>query len=104
MQRVTQMSEFDTSVFDRIVQYGSAEQRTSLARQLAAFLADPETPVAERKAVVPAVVALASDWFLGQPAGPLIWIGVVVVSVGVLIASGLFERPVPAIKRARIKG
>ena len=54
-------------------------------------------------ALTPAVVALASDLFLGQPAGPLIWIGVVVVSVGVLIASGLFEKPVPAIKLAKMK-
>lgn len=43
-------------------------------------------------ALTPAVVAMASDFFLGQPASPMIWIGVVVVSVGVLIASGLFER------------
>lgn len=47
-------------------------------------------------ALTPAVVALASDWFLGQPAGPMIWVGVVVVSVGVLIASGMFERQAAA--------
>jgi len=43
-------------------------------------------------ALTPAIVALASDWFLGQPASPMIWIGVFVVSIGVLIAAGLFER------------
>ena len=43
-------------------------------------------------ALTPAIVALASDWFLGQPASDMIWIGAVVVSAGVLIASGLFER------------
>lgn len=55
-------------------------------------------------ALTPAVVALASDIFLGQPASPMIWVGVVVVSVGVLIASGLFEKPVPAIKLAKMRG
>ncbi|WP_340109528.1 DMT family transporter [Pikeienuella sp. HZG-20] len=47
-------------------------------------------------ALTPAVVALASDLFLGQPARPLIWAGVAVVSVGVLIASGVMERRRPA--------
>lgn len=55
-------------------------------------------------ALTPAVVALASDWFLGQPASPMTWVGVVVVSIGVLIASGLFEKPVPAIKLAKMRG
>lgn len=43
-------------------------------------------------ALTPAIVALASDIFLGQPATPLVWVGVAVVSAGVLIASGVFER------------
>ncbi|MEM7267663.1 MAG: DMT family transporter [Pseudomonadota bacterium] len=43
-------------------------------------------------ALTPAVVAVASDWFLGQPASSMIWVGVAVVSVGVLIASGVFDR------------
>lgn len=55
-------------------------------------------------ALTPAIVALASDVFLGQPASPMIWVGVVVVSVGVLIASGLFEKPTPAIKLAKMRG
>ena len=43
-------------------------------------------------ALTPAVVAAAAEIFLGQPATPLTWAGVGVVSVGVLIASGIFER------------
>lgn len=43
-------------------------------------------------ALTPVVVALASDFFLDQPATPLVWAGVAVVSTGVLIASGVLER------------
>lgn len=43
-------------------------------------------------ALTPAIVALASDLVLGIPAKPLVWVGVAVVSAGVLIASGIFER------------
>ncbi|MEX2520558.1 MAG: DMT family transporter [Paracoccaceae bacterium] len=43
-------------------------------------------------ALTPAVVALASDLFLGEPARPLTWIGIAVVSIGVLIASGAVGR------------
>jgi len=52
-------------------------------------------------ALTPAVVALASDWFLGQPASSMTWIGVIVVSFGVLIASGLFEKSAPAEEPAK---
>ena len=55
------MSEFDTSVFDRIIESGSVDQRISLAQQLADFIQDPDTPATERNAVVPAMVRLASD-------------------------------------------
>jgi len=43
-------------------------------------------------ALTPVVVALASDIFLGQPATTLTWVGAGIVSVGVLIASGIFEK------------
>lgn len=43
-------------------------------------------------ALTPAIVALASDIVLGVSATPFAWIGVAVVSSGVLIASGIFER------------
>ena len=43
-------------------------------------------------ALTPAIVALASVIFLDQPATPLVWFGVAVVSCGVLIASGIFGR------------
>lgn len=43
-------------------------------------------------ALTPVVVAVASDLVLGQPATPLVWAGVAVVSCGVLIASGVLER------------
>ena len=55
------LSGIDTSVFDRISDSGSTGQRLSLAGQLAEFLSDPETPEAEREAVVPAVLKLATD-------------------------------------------
>ena len=54
-------SEFDTSVFDKITECGEVEQRISLAHQLARFVQDTEVPAAERDAVVPAMVALATD-------------------------------------------
>lgn len=47
-------------------------------------------------ALTPVIVALASDLVLDQPATPLVWVGVVVVSAGVLIASGVLEREVYA--------
>lgn len=53
--------EFDTSVFDRITQSGDVEQRISLAGQLARFVQDLEAPIAERGAVVPAMINLATD-------------------------------------------
>lgn len=43
-------------------------------------------------ALTPAAVALASDVFLGMPAKPLVWAGIAVVSIGVLIASGVMAR------------
>lgn len=43
-------------------------------------------------ALTPAAVALGSDLFLDQPATPLIWAGIAVVSAGVLISSGVMER------------
>lgn len=43
-------------------------------------------------ALTPAVVAVASIIFLGDEASAMTWLGVAVVSVGVLIASGVFER------------
>lgn len=43
-------------------------------------------------ALTPVIVALASDLFLDQPATTLTWAGAAVVSVGVLIASGIFEK------------
>ena len=47
-------------------------------------------------ALTPAIVTAASELALGQPATELTWIGVAVVSAGVLIASGVFERrPAP---------
>lgn len=51
----------DTSVFLTVIETGSAEQRMALARQLAAFLARPDTPEGERSLVIPAVLKLAVD-------------------------------------------
>lgn len=43
-------------------------------------------------ALTPAVVALAAETVLGEAGNPLVWVGVAVVSVGVLVASGVLER------------
>lgn len=43
-------------------------------------------------ALTPAVVALAAVLVLGEAANPFVWIGVAVVSAGVLVASGILER------------
>lgn len=43
-------------------------------------------------ALTPAVVALAAELALGETTNPLVWAGVAVVSAGVLVASGLWER------------
>ncbi|MCA3560500.1 MAG: DUF2336 domain-containing protein [Aestuariivirga sp.] len=44
-----------------VIVFGSADCRVALARQLACFLADPETPPGEREQVLPVVRRLAVD-------------------------------------------
>lgn len=54
-------------------------------------------------ALTPVIVALASGLFLGKPATDMALVGAVIVSVGVLIASGLFEKrpgPLAPVKQA----
>jgi len=46
----------DTTVFDAVIEKGDVASCRRLGRELAAFLADPSAPVAERDAVVPAVL------------------------------------------------
>lgn len=75
----TAIAQFGSGVV-AIVTFAYAINRLGASRA-AAFIA-----------LTPAVVALASDLFLGEPARPLVWVGVAVVSVGVLIASGVLER------------
>ena len=55
------VGQFDTSVFDRVIETGSVEQRQSLAHQLANFFSDMEAPPEERTAVVPSIIRLATD-------------------------------------------
>ena len=56
-----QKAVFDTSVFERVIDAGTVEQRQCLAYQLAQFIADPETPGDERNAVVPSAMRLTVD-------------------------------------------
>lgn len=51
----------DTRVFDDVLLQGGADARKELARQLADFLRNPDTPKSERKAVVPTLLKLAAD-------------------------------------------
>jgi uncharacterized protein (DUF2336 family) len=49
----------DVTVFDAVIEEGDIVACRQLAAELAAFLADPAAPAAERNAVVPAVLKLA---------------------------------------------
>ncbi|MFW6077930.1 MAG: DUF2336 domain-containing protein [Hyphomicrobiales bacterium] len=49
----------DTSVFDAVIDTGDIAACRQLAVELAQFLADPAAPMAERRAVVPAILRLS---------------------------------------------
>jgi uncharacterized protein (DUF2336 family) len=51
----------DVSVFETVLAFGTPEARTSLARQLAAFIDTPETPALECEQVLPVLMKLATD-------------------------------------------
>jgi uncharacterized protein (DUF2336 family) len=51
----------DTTVFDAVLEHGTAEERLELALQLAALLGEPEVTAADRAAVIATVVALSAD-------------------------------------------
>lgn len=51
----------DVQVFMDVIACGDADRRTSLALQIARFLADPETPAGEREQVLPTARRLAAD-------------------------------------------
>jgi uncharacterized protein (DUF2336 family) len=51
----------DTTVFDAVVEHGTAEERLELALQLAALLGEPAATAADRAAVRGTVVALTAD-------------------------------------------
>ena len=55
----------DTTVFDAVIETGDLGACRQLARELAAFLADPAAPAVEKKAVVPAVLKLAGHSHAG---------------------------------------
>lgn|GEM_PF-900161 len=51
----------DISIFEQVLEQGSAAQRLTLARQLASFTSDAETPAIERDHIVPVMLKLAVD-------------------------------------------
>ena len=57
----TRKHNLDLSVFEDVIARGTVEQRAALASQLVALIGDPETPDAERDAVVPSIVSLTVD-------------------------------------------
>lgn len=64
MQQADQIEPFlglDLQVFTDVIACGTPERRTELARQIAALLADPATPAAERSQVKPVALELAAD-------------------------------------------
>lgn len=54
-------SALDVSVFDAVIERGGPEARRLLAQQFGQLLSNPDTPKAEREAVVPSVLKLAVD-------------------------------------------
>ncbi len=59
--RVEHQPSLDTTVFTDVIATGDAEARCKLATQLAAFMANAETPEADRDAVVPVILKLCVD-------------------------------------------
>ncbi|WP_421695230.1 DUF2336 domain-containing protein [Aestuariivirga sp.] len=51
----------DIQIFMDVISGGGAEQRISLARQIAAFLCDAENPLSEREQVLPVAMRLVAD-------------------------------------------
>ena len=51
----------DATVFDAVLEHGTAEERLELALQLAGLLCEPELAAADRAAVLPTLAALAAD-------------------------------------------
>ncbi|MBI2719118.1 MAG: DUF2336 domain-containing protein [Rhizobiales bacterium] len=51
----------DTSIFNEVLDNGTLPARLALARQLAAFLADPDVTATERDQVVPTALKLTAD-------------------------------------------
>jgi uncharacterized protein (DUF2336 family) len=52
---------FDVSVFETVLNDGAPEMRAQLAAEMARLLAKPQTPEADRNAVIPYVLKLAVD-------------------------------------------
>ena len=51
----------DATVFDAVLEHGTAEERLELALQLAGLPCEPELAAADRAAVLPTLAALAAD-------------------------------------------
>jgi uncharacterized protein (DUF2336 family) len=61
MTQELEIAGLDVSIFLEVLEAGNSDARIALARQLAAHLADPETPDVEREQVTPVLLKLAAD-------------------------------------------
>jgi uncharacterized protein (DUF2336 family) len=59
--KASAQSGLDTSIFDATIEAGSVADRRQLADELARFSCDSEASAAERKAIVPQLLKLATD-------------------------------------------
>ena len=59
--RLESSTGLDVTVLEAVLECGKPEARVALARQLAMFLADPDTPRAELDQVVPVVLKITTD-------------------------------------------
>ena len=59
--RLESTQGLDVTVLEAVLECGKPEARLALARQLAAFLADPDTPAIELEQVVPVVLKMTTD-------------------------------------------
>jgi uncharacterized protein (DUF2336 family) len=59
--RLESSEGLDVTVLEAVLDCGKPDARVALARQLAAFLADPETPRVELDQVVPVVLKITTD-------------------------------------------
>ncbi len=63
MSRVSEKSikAFNTSIFDRVLENGSVEEKRNLTEQLGLLACDMKSPALEREAIAPTLLRLAAD-------------------------------------------